>query len=337
MMRLSHAMRSLTLTLAMACGFSGIARAGVDEALTRHVLPGFGQFAQSSAALAAKAEEDCRAEVLKPAYHAAYDAWMGVSHLHLGPLEQGGRALAIAFWPDTRGMVGRTVAGLISDRDPVVDTVEGFASVSVAGRGLLALERLLYEPELAGYSTGYYECRLARAIAADLARMAREMDAEWPDFAELLRSAGAPGNDVFLKPEEASQALYTALMSGLEFNRDQRLGRVMGSFERPRPNRAEARRSGRSKRNVVLSLEALRDLARGLADQPIEGSEAAFSQALETAQALDDPVLAGVATPQGRLKVEVLAQEIGKIEQAVAGEIGAALGVSAGFNSQDGD
>ncbi|MHA7827305.1 MAG: imelysin family protein [Roseovarius sp.] len=336
-MRISLAMRSLTVTLAMVCGFSDMAKAGVDEALSRHVLPGFGAFAQSSAALAAKAEEDCRAGALKPAYHAAYDAWMGVSHLHLGPLEQGGRSLAITFWPDTRGMVGRTVAGLVADEDPVVDTAEGFASVSVAGRGLLALERLLYEPELAGYGTGDYECRLARAIAVDLARMAREMDDEWPDFAGLLRSAGAPGNDVFLKPEEAHQALYTALMSGLEFNRDQRLGRVMGSFERPRPNRAEARRSGRSKRNVVLSLEALRDLARGLADQPIAESEAAFAQALETAEALDDPVLAGVATPQGRLKVEVLAQETRRIEEAVVQEIGVALGVTAGFNSQDGD
>ena len=114
------------------------------------------------------------------------------------------------------------------------------------------------------------------------------MDEEWPDFAGLLRSAGAPGNDVFLKPEEASQALYTALMSGLEFNRDQRLGRVMGSFERPRPNRAEARRSERSLRNVVLSLEALRDMARALADGPMEDSEAAFAQALERAEALDD-------------------------------------------------
>ncbi|MCZ0811680.1 MAG: imelysin family protein [Pseudomonadota bacterium] len=327
----------LVVVLALAFGLPAGAKAGVDEALSSHVLPGFGTFARSSAALAAKAGEDCRAGALKPAYHAAYDAWMGVSHLHLGPLEQGGRALAIAFWPDTRGMVGRTVARLVADEDPVVDTGEGFASVSVAGRGLLALERLIYEPEFAGYGAGDYECRLVGAIAVDLARMGREMADEWPDFAALLRRAGAPGNDVFLKPGEASQALYTALMSGLEFNRDQRLGRVMGSFDRPRPNRAEARRSGRSLRNVVLSLKALRDLARGLADGPIEGSEAAFAQALETAGALDDPVLAGVATPQGRLKVEVLAQEIRRIEDAVAQEIGAALGVSAGFNSQDGD
>ena len=42
-------------------------------------------------------------------------------------------------------------------------------------------------------------------------------------------------------------------------------------------------------------------------------------------------------TPQGRLKVEVLAQEIRRIEEAVAQEIGVALGVTAGFNSQDGD
>ena len=111
----------------------------------------------------------------------------------------------------------------------------------------------------------------------------------------------------------------------------------MGSFDAPKPQVAEARRAGRSLRNVVLSLEALRELARALSDQPIPETDAAFAQALETAEALDDPVLAGVANPTGRIRVEALQTQVAAIARAAAAEIAPALGVSVGFNSADGD
>ncbi len=124
-------------------------------------------------------------------------------------------------------------------------------------------------------------------------------------------------------------------MTGLEFTKDQRLGRPMGTFERPRPTRAEAWRSGRSQRNVVLSLEALRVLATELAEAP--ETDTAFARAIATAEALDDPVFAGVADPGKRFRLEALQQEIAQVQTVAATEIGAALGVSQGFNSQDGD
>ena len=88
---------------------------------------------------------------------------------------------------------------------------------------------------------------------------------------------------------------------------------------------------------MILSLEALRDLAVALSDQPIPQTEAAFAAALEVAHDLDDPVFATVADPSGRLKVEILQQRIATVQVAVAGEIGATLGVTQGFNSADGD
>lgn len=146
-----------------------------------------------------------------------------------------------------------------------------------------------------------------------------------------------PGNERFLSQREAAQALYTALVTGLEFTETRRLARPLGTFERPRPERAEARRSGRSLRNVILSLEALRKLARTLADTDIPRTEAAFANALEIARDLGDPVFAGVEPPQGRLEVEILGQRIAAIRNAVAAEIGTVLGISAGFNASDGD
>lgn len=327
----------LLLTAAL-CLAAVPALAGVPEVIDDHALPGTAAFAEAADALDAAARDYCTAEALRPAYHDAFDAWLGIAHLSLGPLEEEGRSLAIGFWPDARGMVGRTVAGLVADEDPVAADPEGFAEVSIAGRGLFALERLLYDDSFAGYAEGSYRCTLARAIAADLARMAGEIDTAWRgEFAETLLTAGAENNSRFLSEREAAQALYTALVTGLEFVAQQRLGRPMGTFDAPKPQVAEARRSGRSLRNVVLSLEALRELAHTLSDKPIPETEAAFAEALESAEALDDPVLAGVADPAGRIRVEALQTQVAGIARAVGEEIAPALGVSVGFNSADGD
>ncbi|MEM6371483.1 MAG: hypothetical protein AAF727_01715 [Pseudomonadota bacterium] len=47
--------------------------------------------------------------------------------------------------------------------------------------------------------------------------------------------------------------------------------------------------------------------------------------------------LQGVAEPSGRLRVEVLQQSIDVIRHLLAEEVGPDLGISAGFNSLDGD
>jgi len=329
-------MRQVLLTVALILA-APLARADVATVIDDHILPGHARFAEATAALEAAAGADCTPPSVQPAYNDAFDAWLGIAHLRLGPIESRGYALAIAFWPDARGMVPKTLARLIASEDPVVAEPDAFAEVSVAARGFFALERMLYDPDFSGYGPQSYSCDLTRAIAADLARMAADLDADWRDtFAETLRSAGAPGNEVFLTDLEGVQALFTALTTGLEFNAETRIARPLGSFERPRPERAEARRSGRSLRNVVVSLDALRELAETLAGEA-PATEAAFASARDIAAELDDPVFAGVADPTGRLRVEILQQRIQLVRDAARAEIGPALGVAAGFNSMDGD
>lgn len=311
---------------------------GVTEAVQDAIFPGILTFRAATETLAGTARADCRAVTVVPAYQAAFDAWIGISHLQFGPLEAGGRNLSIAFWPDARGMVPATVAELIARRDPAVDSEERFAELSVAGRGLFALETLLYDAERSGYGKDSYECRLATALAADLARTARAVEEDWSVTAGQMTGAGAEGNAAYLNTAEAKQELYTALMAALEFDKDQRLGRPMGSFDRPRPTRAEAWRSGRSLRNLTLSLEALRGFAATLAaPEAAPRTDAAFDLALKTAAALNDPVFAGVDDPTGRLKIEILQQKVGDLQDAASAEIGGLLGVAEGFNSQDGD
>ena len=135
---------------------------------------------------------------------------------------------------------------------------------------------------------------------------------------------------------EAARQVFTALSTGLEFTGDTRLGRPLGSYDRPRPKRAEARRSGRSLRHVQLSLAALRPLAAELSGGDA-ALDALFARAMDSAARLDDPVFAGVAEPQKRFHIEALQQQITDIRTHLSTVTGPQLGVAAGFNALDGD
>ncbi|GMG82371.1 imelysin family protein [Paralimibaculum aggregatum] len=331
-------MRVLALCLALLWPAAAAAGPSVDAALDGHVLPRVARLAEAGAALSAAAEARCapEGEALRAAYHAAYDAWAGVSHLRFGPMEEADRGYALAFWPDTRGATARSLARLLGEDPALLADPAAFATVSVAARGLLALERLLYDAPGAAPAA----CGVIRAVSRDIAGTAAGLADAWALHAPLMRAPG-PENALYASEMEVLRTLFTAVATGLEFNADVRLGRPMGSFERPRPLRAEAHRSGRSLRIVRLSLAAIEELALALAVTAPAPDRAAIAAALDGARgaaaALDDPVFAGVATPQGRFRVEALQQRIRDARAEVTARLGPALGVSAGFNALDGD
>ena len=322
------------LVLAAVVVLAAPAHADVADAVNDRILPDLAAFRGATRALADTAAQTCDPAALRPAWNAAFDAWIPVSFLRLGPAEEHGRILAIAFWPDPKGIGARQLRQLRASQDPVVTDPAGFAERSVALRGFFALERLLYPAEPL---TGDYICALIRATSADLARVAAEIDQGWrDDFAQTLLSAGEPGNTRYLTEAEAKQALFTQLMTGFEFTADQRLGRPLGTFDRPRPERAEARASARSQRNVELSLQALLAFGQALAG-PLPETRANVERALAAANALNDPDFSGLAQPQGHVRAEALQGLVRSAQDSAGAEAGAALGVDIGFNSADGD
>ena len=322
------------LALAAALLLAAPAHADVAQAVNDRILPDLAKFRQATQALADTAAQSCAPQKLRPAWNAAFDAWVAVSFLRLGPAEEQGRILAIAFWPDPKGIGARQQRQLLTSQDPVVTDPVAFAERSVALRGFFALERLLYPTEPLA---GDYPCALIRATAADLARMATEIDQGWRDgFAQTLLSAGQPGNTRYLTADEAKQALFTQLMTGFEFTADQRLGRPLGTFDRPRPERAEARASARSLRNVELSLQALLAFGQALAG-PLPETRADVEQALAATAALNDPDFSGLAQLQRHVRAEALLGLVRSAQDSAGAEAGAALGVDIGFNSADGD
>ncbi len=303
------------------------------------ILPSMSELAATGAALEAAAQANCNAEdrALLAAYHTAFDAWVRVSHLRFGPTETDNRAFALAFWPDTRGKTPKALAGMIAKEDPAVMDPEDFAEVSIAAQGYYAMEFLLYDGGFAAQGSPDYRCALIRAQAQGIAANTAAIRTDWTDaFAEEMRS---PGNR-YRDAAEVKQELFKALLTGLEVTADMRLGRPLGTFERPRPNRAEARRSGRSQIHVILALETLEDLALALAEGDAEVSDALqaqFTTTLERVRGLKDPVFAGVADPASRFRIEALQQDVRDLKLLAEAQLGPALGVEAGFNSLDGD
>lgn len=322
---------SLMLATGLALMTTAPARADVAEAVNQVILPATATFAEATAALSAKAAETCDPAALRPAYDAAFDAWMQIQHLKLGPIEDQARGMAVNFWPDPKAEGEKAQAALLAAADPVVLAPEAFATQPMATRGFPGLERLLTAPE----PPQGYACDLTRATAADLARLAGEIRDGWANgFAASLTAPGQGGP--YLTEAEARQALLTQLAIGVDRLGDDRLGRPLGTFHKPRPDRAEAAASGRSLRNVQQALVGLRALATALVAEAPQ-TMAAFDRADTLAADLNDPVFASVATPSGRLKVEILQQALHAIRDAAVSEMAGAMGVTLGFNAADGD
>ncbi len=317
----------LTLVAVLA---AGPLSAGVEEALSDDILPGYANFAAATDALSAAAAQDCRAQSLDPAYQAAFDAWMPVADMHLGPAESG--TLGIAFWPDERGAGPKTLSALIAANDPVGTDATLYADVSIAARGLFALDLLLYDGDFV-YVDGSYTCTLVQTVTADLAIQAAALNAGWQDHATLMRTAGAAGNTTYLEATEVEQAIYTQILGSLTMTQDNRLGRPMGTFDRPRPTRAEAWRSGRPLANAVGAVTGAYALASDIATGPTPLSNAAFAAVGDAAARISDPTFQDIDDPQARLRVEVLQQRVKALKDAIEDE----LGLASGFNSADGD
>jgi len=310
----------------------------LEIAVTTHIIPRYEQAAMAADALEQVALQDCAvdSEPLRAAYHAGFDGWIGVTHLRFGPSEVNNRAFAMAFWPDKKGFTAKALDRLISTEQPL-DT---YNQTSIAGRGYFALDMLLFDPRFADANPAY-TCQLVQAITADISDVADAVLHDWKtEYGQYLITAGSDTNPVYLSKMEGIQELFKAVLTGLEFTAGQRLGRPMGSFERPRPKRAEARRSGRSQRNIVVALQATQELANILTAQAGgvgRQADAGLALSLRLAQNLDDPVLAGVATVNGRFRAEALQSSIIASMGFMVEELGPALGVNPGFNALDGD
>ena len=330
--------------------------ARVNAALVEtHALPRYERLAAATEAFAASAQTYCagegETEPLRARFHDAMDAWMGVQHLRFGPVESFNRAYRFYFWPQARAKVADAVAEIVAAGEDDAALAARIESANVAVQGLLAAEVLLYDERYLGADAR--GCGLLAAVAANMRAMAAGILADWREgagaFASLMAAPG-PDNPQFEDHADGTLAFFQSLHDSLQLIHDVKLRPVIGeSAQQVRPVLAESRLSGRSQRNIVVTLEALQGLYLGeggaglgdltaVADPKLDGlMQKAFRLTLATVESLGGPVENAAADAALRPPVEKLAKQVRALRQIVRDRLAPALGLAVGFNSLDGD
>ena len=331
--------------------------ARVNAALVEaHALPRYERLAAATATFADAAEAFCAGTggaaqtQLRARFHDAMDAWMGVQHLRFGPVDAFTRSYRFYFWPQARAKVADAVAALVAagEEDERLDRID---RANVAVQGLLAAEALLHDGRYLGADAR--GCGLLGAVAANMRSMAAGILADWREgdapFARLATTPG-PDNPYFDDHAAGTLAFFQSLYDSLQLVYDVNLKPVIGkSVETVRPVLAESRLSGRSQRNIAVTLEALQALYLGeggaglgdltaIADPKLDRlMRKAFRLTLETARSVDGPVEQAATDPARRPQVEKLATQVQAMKQIVRDRLAPALGLAVGFNALDGD
>ena len=332
--------------------------ARVNAALVEsHALPRYERLAMTTEAFEAAAEAFCSGsgqtslDTVRTGFHEAMDAWMGVQHLRFGPVESFNRAHRFYFWPQARNKVGDAVAELVAADEDAARLAARIERANVAVQGLLAAEVLLYDERYLG--THAKGCGLLAAVTENMRAMAAGILADWrvddDAFASLMTAPG-PDNPQFEDHAAGTLALFQSLHDSLQPIHDVNLKPVIGeSAQKVRPVLAESRLSGRSQRNIVVTLEALQALYVGeggaglgdltaVADPKLDKlMRKAFRLTLATAESLGGPVESAAADSALRPKAEKLAKQVRALRQIVRDRLAPALGLAVGFNALDGD
>lgn len=323
---------------------AGPARAA-DDALAklvdRFIIPHY-----QALSLTADAQEKAWAEfcakpddmgfrALQRAYLSTADSWSQIEFLRYGPIGDEFRAERLSYWPERKNATAKGLAQLL-EKDGIADLApEVFVKNSVAAQGLPALERLLFEDKAESHMlTGARRerrCAVGQAIAWNIVMIAHDVRLGWSnDVVEAIANPDAA--------KEATSRIATDFLSTFAYMRDSKLRPMLGKDAgSARPALAEGWRANRSKRALILNLETALDLVKILMEGKDGSTPQTITTALSFAEALPEEFGPAVSDVKQRQRFYLLLDALAAARDKAHDEIPALLGVTVGFNSQDGD
>lgn len=287
---------------------------------------------------------------LRTSYNALADAWAKAQLIKTGPVTLFLRYDRFAYWPEARNATQRALDQLLASKNPKDLTAESLAHDSVAGQGLTALERLLYDgdgPEKllkAPGADGAWRTQVGVAIAHNLAAIAREVLADWaaPNGVRAAIASNKGWKNLFADAPEAARLLLTDLVAAFKLMHDVKLLPVLGANAGvAKPKSAEAWRSGRSSRDLKLNLAAAKEWEGAFAVSATPAHRAKldslFANAAKAVDAMPADMGEAAADPKRRGRVEAGRIAIKAVQTEIAATLPGDVGVTLGFNSLDGD
>ncbi|WP_144641122.1 imelysin family protein [Bordetella genomosp. 13] len=322
-----------------------------------YARPAFAAFEAATQGLQARLKDWCAggdaetARRVSAAFGDTVQAWTGVEFLRFGPLVQGNRYERLAFWPDPRGVVLRQVQETLAKQDEALLAPGALASRSVAVQGLPALEFVLYRDggvlqsrDAPGFA---YECRYARAIAANTGAVAAELVQAWSPQGDFGRQFASPAaaNDLYRNGQEVAAEAVKALSTGLQFARDVKLLPVLGNTPADaKPRRAAFWRSGLTVPSMMAGLDGLGawtgHLTEALPPDARWTGHAVRDELGRVRQALSEvsqPIEQAAGDAAARQPFTLATLVLKNAKDIVDQDFAAAYGVSIGFNALDGD
>ena len=331
----------------------------IAGAIDGYIRPAFAQFDGAAAALESDVATLCAtpsADALALAqtqFRSAAIAFSRVEFVRIGPLGVGDRLERLLFWPDRKGIALRQVQEALAGEDPTAASAGTLQKKSVAMQGLVALEYLLFgtgSEDLASRA-GSYRCTYAAASTALIHGLAATLAAEWNDTgpagaAEALLDPKPDAAD-YRTETEVLEKLAATMIHGTEAIRDQRISPIVSETTgKPKPRSALFWRSNLTAPALAANFAGLRDFFLAAKYPEAIGSDNAwvadgaifeFSNAARATAAIVDPMEQAVADSRQLQALRYLVVVTQSLDTLLGQNLAAALGLSVGFSTLDGD
>ena len=332
------------------------ATAKADPELAQKLVDGVyrplhSRFADLSASYARDFNDLCEKRASSSAYRLQADftkvleAFSAIELFRLGPLLEDNLKNRLFYWPDKRRVGERQLKKLLADENGATISVDELAQKSVALQGFSALERLLFTTNLHPLEVKP-QCHLIPVVIQNIAEMASKLDKAWLADSDYTRSMLQPHTDSehFRTPDEVMRSVYTQAKVGLDIVLNDKLAPLV-SNEPKRMASAPMWLSQRPIANLTGNLQALRAL---LLDSGLLANTK-FQEELSIEFDYIDHVLeklkptvylqqdSGELKRETRILLNQLTGVVAGVRYVVSVKVANALGVRAGYNSEDGD
>lgn len=354
---------ALSALLAMATDTPALA---LEEAVAKQVMakavdfyirPAYADFHAKASALTEATAKLCAApseaelKVVGARFSDTVESWGKVEIIREGPVLEENRFERVLFYPDRKGIGLKQVQALITKPDEAVTDPAKLRDRSVAIQGLGAFEFVFFGsyPEGVVAEKNSFRCRYGLAIARNVEGIAGELQSAWDDPKGIANDWKNPSKDsaVYRNGEEAIQALIGLHVHGVEMVRDQRFKPFYkGRGQRVTPNAALFRRSGNTMRAIAADVDGLAKLWQisdmGLLlteDQRALAGNVLFDYKATTVaiRKLPPPTAQALKDEKYLAKLDFIEFTLKDAIARVNNDVGAAVGLEAGFSFADGD
>lgn len=326
--------------------------------IDRLIIPGYAALSKEASTYSNEFAEFCESPevesliLIKERFGELVLTWSRVELIRFGPARKDNRFERIFFWPDRRSRGLRQVQKILRERDDTAVFSEQLQSKSVAVQGLLALDYVL-----AGAGNddllvkGHHRCAYGAAITRAIAHTANGIYEDWvaPDGYRSIMMTPSPDNPIYKTSNEVTQDILRAINESLQIVKDLKIGNALGkSAAAPKPKHAPFWRTNLTLRAIEGNLQVIEAFLTLLGQEgKLDARSAWLPDSLLFELSLVRRRLADAAT--AGVWVDALHEEavynsvslsqfpLASIHGHLEETLPAALGLTLGFNSLDGD